>query len=171
MAKIEKLENIIKHQKGQIRDLRKRVFGKKSEKKNSNKKGGNDPKNKGAGSTNNRGQQPGTKGHGHTTRPNFPCIEESANFSENPKCSKCGIEYTFDGQKESESIEVEVKAYTRVIKRSCMKKGCNCIGIPNTITAPISPKFFPRSPYEISIWENVLLSKFHYCQPANRLLG
>ena len=171
LAKIEKLENIIKHQKGQIRDLKKRVFGKKSEKKNSNKKDGNGPKNKGAGNTNNRGQQPGTKGHGHTKRPDLPCIEESANFPEPPKCSKCGIEYTLDGQEESESIEVEVKAYTRVIKRSCMKKGCNCTGIPNTITAPITPKLFTRSPYGISIWENVLLSKFRYCQPTNRLLG
>ncbi len=51
LSKIEKLENIIKHQKGQMGDLKKRVFGKKSEKKNSNKKDGNDQKNKGAGGT------------------------------------------------------------------------------------------------------------------------
>jgi len=52
-----------------------------------------------------------------------------------------------------------------------MKKGCTCKGVPNTITAPMPPKVLPKSPYGISIWEAVLLTKFHYCQPTNRLLN
>jgi len=52
-----------------------------------------------------------------------------------------------------------------------MKKGCSCQGVPDTITAPMPPKVIPKSPYGISIWEAVLLSKFHYCQPTNRLVN
>ena len=33
------------------------------------------------------------------------------------------------------------------------------------------PKVITKSPYGISIWEDVLLSKFLYCQPTNRLLS
>jgi transposase len=170
LSKIEKLNRKIAHQKGEIRDLKNRIFGKKSEKKNAGKKDG-DPKKKGSGEKRNRGQQTGTEGHGRTKRPNLPRIEEPVNFPEGPTCSKCGTAYIFDEYKESEIIEVEVKAHTRVIQRSCMKKDCTCKGVPGTVTAPMPPKVLPKSPYGISIWENVLLSKFRYCQPTNRLLG
>lgn len=170
LSKIEKLNKKVEYQKGKIRDLTKRVFGKKSEKKSSGKKDG-EANNSGSGKTRNRGQQEGTEGHGRTERPDLPRVEEPVDFPETPKCSKCGTEYTFDGQKESEIIEVKVKAYTRIVQRSCMKKGCTCNGVLCTVTAPMPPKVLPKSPYGISIWENVLLNKFHYSQPTNRLLG
>lgn len=170
LSRIDKLNLTIEHQKGKIRDLTNRVFGKKSEKTGSGKKDG-ESKNKESGEKRNRGQQPGTEGHSRTKRPDLSRVEEPVDFFEIPKCSECGTAYLFDGQKESEIIEVEVKAHTRVIKRSCMKKGCTCKGVPSTVTAPMPPKVLPKSPYGISIWENVLLSKFHYSQPTNRLLG
>ena len=138
LSKIDKLNEEIKQQKGKVRDLTNRVFGKKSEKKSSS---------------------------------NLPRVEESVDFPEEPKCPECGAAYIFDEYKESEIIEVEVKAHTRVIQRNCMKKGCMCKGVIGTVTPPMPPKILPKSPYGISIWENVLLSKFRYCQPTNRLLG
>ena len=33
------------------------------------------------------------------------------------------------------------------------------------------PTIIPKSPYGISIWEAVLLNKFRYCQPTNRLVN
>ncbi len=170
LSRIEKLNKKIAHQKGRIRDLTSRVFGKKNEKKSSGKKDG-ELKNKESGEKRKRGQQPGIEGHGRTKRPDLPRVKEPVDFSEVPKCSECGTAYFHDGQKESEIIEVEVKAHTRVIQRSCMKKSCTCKGVPSTVTAPMPPKVLPKSPYGISIWENVLLSKFRYCQPTNRLLG
>ncbi len=170
LARIEKLNKTIEYQKGKIRDLTNRVFGKKSEKKHSGKKDGK-PKNKGAGKKKPRGQQRGTAGHGRTPRPDLPRTEETVEFPNVPECSKCGTAYIFDEHQESEIIEVEVKAHTRIIRRSRMKKGCKCKGVPGTVTAPMPPKVLPKSPYGISIWESVLLSKFHYCQPTNRLLG
>ncbi len=170
LSRIDKLNITIKYQEGKIRDLTNRIFGKKSEKKSSGEKDG-EVKNKVSGEKRKRGQQPGTEGHGRTKRPDLPRVEEAVDFSKIPKCPECGTAYLPDGQKESEIIEVEVKAHTRVIQRSCMKKGCTCKGIPGTVTAPMPPKVLPKSPYGISIWENVLLSKFRYCQPTNRLLG
>jgi len=127
------LKQIIKELEGKIRDLRKRVFGKKSEKKNSNQ---DEKKSQNSTSKRPRGQQPGSKGHGLTQRPDLPVEEENVNFLKTPICPKCGKLYIPDGIKENEDYEVHVKAHIRRIKRQCMKKGCSCKGEPNNITAP-----------------------------------
>ena len=164
----KKLKQTVKEQEGKIRDLKNRLFGKKSEKKSFNKD--EDPSNPSM-SKRPRGQQPGSKGHGRTAHPDLPQKEEPVNFKETPACSNCGKLYLPDESKEAEIIEVEVKAYKRKIIRFCMKKDCSCKGVPNTITAPMPPKVIPKGPYGISIWEAVLLNKFHYCQPTNRLVN
>ena len=163
-----KLKQTIKELEGKIRDLKNRLFGKKSEQKSSS----NDKDNsKSPTSKRSRGQQRGSEGHGRTTRPDLPEKKESVNFSEDPICPNCGKPYLPDESKESEIFEVEVKAYKRKIIRACMKKGCSCKGVPNTITAPMPPTVIPKSPYGISIWEAVLLTKYNYSQPTNRLLN
>jgi len=164
----KKLKQTIKEQEGKIRDLKSRLFGKKSEKKSSSK---DETKSDSSTSDRPRGQQPGSKGHGRTKRPDLPEKEELVNFPKTPTCSNCGKLYIPDESKEAEILEVEVKAYTRKIIRCCMKKDCSCKGVPDTITAPMPPKVIPKSPYGISIWEAVLLNKFHYCQPTNRLVN
>ena len=158
-----------KEQEGQIKDLRYRVFGKKSEKKNSSNDAG--PKSKNPVPKRPRGQQEGSKGHGRTKHPDLPEKKEEVKLPEVPVCPCCNKPYIPDESKETEIIEVEVKAYTRKIKLQCMKKGCECKGVPNTITAPMPPKVLPKSQYGLSIWEAVLLTKFHYSQPTNRLLN
>ena len=162
------LKEEIEKQKGRIRDLQNRVFANKSKKENSGK---NESKPQTPPIKRPRGQQLGSKGHGRTSFPNLAEKDEPINFPEVPVCSKCGELYTYDESKEAEIIEVEVKAYKRRIIRCCMKKGCSCKGVANTITAPMPPKVIPKSQYGISIWEAVLLSKFHYSQPTNRLLN
>ncbi len=166
----QKLKQKIMEQEGQIRDLRNRVFGKKSEKKSSNK---DDNKSKPDKPKRPRGQQAGSEGHGLTERPDLPEREEKATFLENPICPDCGKPYISDKNKNTGTkiIEVEVKAYVRKITRQDMKKSCSCKGVANAITAPLPPKVIAKSPYGISIWEAVLLTKFHYCQPTNRLLN
>jgi len=115
LSREEALKKIIKEQEGKIRDLKNRVFGKKSEKKNSGKKEcGTKP----TEDKRPRGQQPGSKGHGRTTRPYLPRIDESSDLSDVPKCTKCGTAYIPDESRKSEIIEVEVKAHKRIINRS-----------------------------------------------------
>ncbi|MBT5547448.1 MAG: IS66 family transposase [Desulfobacula sp.] len=164
----EILKQKVKEQEGKIRDLKGRLFGKKSEKKSSSK---DDNKSNSSTSNRPRGQQPGSKGHGRTVRPDLPQKEEPVNFPKTPTCPNCGETYIPDEGKGAEIVEVEVKAYTRKIIRSCMKKGCSCKGVPNTVTVPMPPKIIPKSPYGISVWEAVLLNKFRYCQPTNRLVN
>ena len=164
------LQQTIKELKGQIRDLRHRIFGKKSEKPSANAEKG---KSKDPNPKRPRGQQPGSEGHGLTERPNLPLKEEKVVFAETPICPVCGKPYISheDGEKESVRYSVNVKAHVRIYKRQSMKKGCCCKGAPDKFTAPIPANVIPKSPYDISIWEAVLLTKFHYCQPTNRLLN
>ena len=168
ISREKKLKQTIKELEGKNRDLRNRLFGKKSEKKNSSndKDKSISPRPKRP-----RGQRCGSKGHGRTERPDLPEKEESANFVEDPICPDCGEPYIPDECTEAEIFEVEVKAHKRKIIRACMKKGCSCKGVPNTITAPMPPTVIPKSPYGISIWEAVLLTKYNYSQPTNRLLN
>lgn len=168
------LKDRVKILEGQNRDLKDRLFSKKNEKTGGKKKGDRKKKDNNPTSTSperKRGQQPGSKGHGFTGRPDLAETHESVEFSEYPICPKCGIPYIPDGTTESVKIEVEVKAHKRVISRPCVKKGCTCSGIPTKITAPMPSTVIPKSPYGNSIWEAVLLNKFNYCQPTNRLLG
>lgn len=162
------LQQIIKKQEGQIRDLRHRIFGKKGEKSTTSKDKPENLKPKRF-----RGQQPGSEGHGLTKHPDLPVEEEKVIFSETPVCSECGKPYTCngDGAKESIRYEVNVKAHVRKFNRQSMNKGCCCKGVPDKLIAPIPPNVIPKSPYGISIWEAILLTKFLYSQPTNRLLN
>jgi len=162
------LQQTIKVLEGQIRDLRHRVFGKKGEKSTAIK---DKPENRNPKRS--RGQQPGSKGHGLTPHPDLPEEKENVIFPETPICPECGKPYTCDedGVKESIRYEVNVKAHVRKFNRQSMIKGCCCKGVPDTVTAPIPPNVIPKSPYGISIWEAILLTKFHHSQPTNRLLN
>ncbi len=72
----------------------------------------------------------------------------------------------------NEFIEVEVQAYTRQVRRPAYRRnpGCYCEQTLGVITAPPLPRLIPRSPYQVSFWVEILLSKFHYAQPTHRYL-
>lgn len=136
LVREERLQQTIKKLKGQIRDLRHRVFGEKGEKSTSSK---DKPKN--SKPKRPRGQQPGSMGHGRTERLDLPVKEENATFIETPLCPECGKPYTCHeaGDKETIRYEVNVKAHVRKTKRQSMKKGCCCKSVPDKVTAPIPP--------------------------------
>jgi transposase len=164
-----KAENLLKD--ALIKDLQNRLFGKKSEK-------GNTPKseaNTGQPSVKPRGQQKGTPGHGRTQRPNLTVENDILDLPEgDKKCPNCGLPHQrCEGLDETSNvIEVEVKAYTRRYHRPAYTPhpSCCCPGTSAIITAPPPPRLIPRSPYGVSFWVNVILTKFHFCQPTHRLL-
>ena len=81
------LKDELQQAKAEIINLKQRPFGKKSE-KNARKDGG---PNKRSSSTCNKGQQPGSKKHGRTPRPDLPVIEEIKDVvSEEKHCLICG---------------------------------------------------------------------------------
>lgn len=151
----------------QIRDLKQRLYGKRSEKTVTQSEA---QTNEGKSSCP-RGQAPNSKGHGRTARPHLPVIEEWHALPPDqhicPQCAKpyVGISKTED----SEIIEINVGAHVRRIKRRCYKKGCDCPHVPTLMTAPPAPRLIPKSSLGVSVWVEVLLQKYQYAIPTNRL--
>jgi len=160
------LRSELEQAEGKIRDLQKRLFGRKSERSSRAEKGGaSDTK-----PSRPRGQRPGAPGHGRTLESHLPAQVETIEL-DCPHCPSCGLGYAdFPGTEDSELIEIDVKPYRRVIRRRRYRKTCQCSGTPGIVAAPPPPRLIPRGKYGVSIWVHLLLSKFSYGQPTHRLL-
>jgi transposase len=161
------LRSELEQAEGKIRDLQKRLFGRKSERRSSTEKdaASKDPK-----SARPRGQRPGSTGHGRTLESHLPAQVETIEL-DCPHCPNCGLGYAdFPGTEDSELIEIDVKPYRRVIRRRRYRRTCQCPGTPGILTAPPPARLIPRGKYGVSIWVHLLLSKFSYGQPTHRLL-
>jgi transposase len=154
--------------KGEIRDLRQRLYGRKSEKAAQR----DDRTFVGGGSSRPRGQQKGANGHGRTARPQLPVDEEVQDLpSGAPCCAICHQPYLpFFRTEDSDVVEVQVRAHIRRIKRKMYRRGCHCEVAAGLITAPLPPRLLPRNPLGISVWAEVLLDKYLYARPTHRLL-
>jgi len=169
--KFDRAEAESQRQDAKIKDLQNRLFGKKSEKSGSAKpeKGDTPP------SKRQRGQQPGRAGHGRTPRPDLPVIPEIHDLPKHKQqCPTCCLPFLPKPglDEHNDVIEVDVKAHTRRIYRPAYVRhpGCGCPGTPAVITAPPPARLIPRSPYHVSFWVEVLLSKYRYAQPTHRYL-
>ena len=67
-------------------------------------------------------------------------------------------------------LESEVQAYRRVIRRRRYRPSCACGCVPGIVTAPPPPRLIERGKFGMSVWVSVLLDKFLYGRPSNRLL-
>ena len=162
------LKKELEQAQGEIRDLRQRLYGRGSERGVSR----NNKEFIGPKSSRKRGQQKGAKGHGKTQRPELPTKEIELDFPDGDACcSTCNKPFVPISKTEnSDFIEIEVKAYTRRIKRKCYRPGCQCENLPGIITAPMPPRLFPRNTLHTSVWADVLLDKYLYARPTYRLL-
>lgn len=156
----------------QCRDLKaakkklwQRLFGRKSE----SSKGGGEHSTSGG----KRGKQRGQEGSGRKEEKQLETTTETSELDKDQcKCPKCGLGYkTLEETADSEVIEVEVKAHRRIIKRRRYKKTCQCAGVPAIITAPVVAKVIPKGKFGITFWVYVLLRKYCFQQPLNRVLG
>ena len=155
----------------QIKDLKNRLFGKKTEKGSS----GSSEAKKNPPTGQPKGQQKGTQGHGRTPRPKLPVDDVIVDLPEEQKrCPTCGLPYHRRAalDETSDVIEVLVKAYIRRYHRPAYEPdtGCLCPDTPAIIIAPPPVRLLPRSQYGVSFWVDVMLSKFHYAQPIHRRL-
>lgn len=149
----------------QIRDLRQRVFGEKTEQSRSI-----------PGLTHSstdvvrpRGQQRGRPGHGRTRLPRLPAVVQE--MTSQTCCPDCGLGLSeVAGTQDAEVLEIEVKAYRRIVRRHRYRPRCRCARLPGIVTAPPPAQLIPRGKLGVSIWVEVLLSKFVYGQPSARLL-
>jgi transposase len=150
-----------------VRDLNQRLYGTKSE-KSSGADGTSSPK---PATPRNRGQQPGSQGHGRSDRSALPVVAEVHDLSEAAKhCPACGEAFApFPGTEESSIIEVQVQAHIRRIQRPRYQQTCQCPQVPGIVTAPPAPRVIPKSPLGVSVWTRVLLDKYLYGRPTHRL--
>lgn len=146
------------------------LFGRKSEKKGSKSYGSE--QNRGKGTKAKRGRRKGHEGQKRRDHSHLPSREESYDLTDEQKnCSICGKEkIPLPGVDSSEIIEVEVKAHRRVIKRKKYRPGCACENLPGVIAAPGPSRAIKGATYGHSVWCMVLLGKFLYQLPNNRLL-
>lgn len=152
-----------------IRDLKQRLYGKKSEKGTAKRDKLTTDEH--LASSRPRGQQKGSQGHGRTPRPDLPVVDEERDIApEDKQCCICGKAYDPLPQTEdSEIIEVQVKAHVRLIKRKMYAQACGCDGVSGLVTAPPAPRLIPKSAVGISIWTEVLLNKFLFSRATNNL--
>ncbi len=112
----EELKQELASAHAKIRDLKQRLYGKKSEKGTAKRdKPTTDER---LASSRPRGQQKGSKGHGRTPRPDLPVVDEERDVApEDKQCCICGKAYDPLPQTEdSEIIEVQVKGNGRLTK-------------------------------------------------------
>ena len=154
---------------GKIRDLKQRLYGKKSEKGATKRDHPATDGNKVCSRP--RGQQKGSKGHGRTSRPDLAVIEEERDVAvEDQKCCICGKAYKPLSQTEdSRIIEVQVKAHVRLIHRKMYAQACVCDGVPGIITAPPAARLIAKTSVGISVWTEVLLNKFLFSRATYNL--
>jgi transposase len=157
----------VEAQQATIRDLKQRLYGTKSERAASAHGVGESK----ADSLRQRGQQPGSPGHGRSSRSALPEVGEVQELSAAEQhCPVCGAAFLpFPGTDESTLIEVQVQAYVRRIHRRRYCKACQCPQVAGILTAPPAPRLLPKSPLGVSVWVMVLLDKYLYGRPTHRL--
>ena len=104
----------------QVRDLQKRLYSPKSEQANPSESRSR------AATCRKRGQQRGTVGHGRTIECQLSERHEDI-VLEKPQCPECGLALNeFAGTEDTQVLEIEVKAYRRVIHRRRYAPTCEC---------------------------------------------
>jgi len=160
----QKLSEEVEQLKAKLRKRERQLFGKKSEKRSKGtRKGSNNP----------RGQQKGKKGHGRQKDfSHLSSKDEVIDVGEGEKiCCNCQCPYEeMNTTKDSQIIEIEVKAHVRKIHRKCYRRTCQCKNSPIIKTAPPAPRLIPRSQYGVSVWIHFLVEKYWLGMPLNRTL-
>jgi transposase len=118
------------------------------------------------------GQQPGAKGPKRQPRPNLPVEEIHHRLSEEERtCFICDLIHPEIGvREESEEIVWEVRLKRVRHIRHCYKRGCHCVPGPEILTAPKPAKLIPKGLFAVSFWLEVLLKKFEFKQPLQRIV-
>jgi transposase len=168
------LEQKAEQLEGEKRQLQADLFGRRSETKALTDRSHDlqDPQDDSQGPERKRGQQPENPGPKRRDYSHLLVREESLELPpEQCACPHCGRPLRRRSDTEdTEQIEIEVRAYRRVIHRRRYQRTCTCDG-PNTRTAPSPPKLIPRGRYGISVWVEILLDKYLSYRPTERLLA
>jgi transposase len=156
---------------GELRELKRRFYGRKSETSSSNQSPPNN--NNGNTTIRSRGQQRGGKGHGRRNHDHLTTKHEDCTLPKDQQCCSCcgnpfeEIPSTADG----DILEIEVRAHRRRYQRRRYRRTCTCPNQPAVITAPPPDKLIPKSNIGISLWVLILQRKFQFFLPLHRVLA
>ena len=170
----EQLEAEVEQLHGQNRKLQDQLFGRKSESARSQDRknhleGEEDQASSTPGKRGQRKDQPGPKRRDYS---HLPVVEDLRVLPEEQRvCPQCGAALSPSDTEDSQQIEIEVKAYRRVIRRRRYQRTCACANCPRTITAAPAPKRIPKGLLGVSVWVEILLDKFFSHRPTERLLS
>ena len=161
------LRAVLQTAQAKIRDLRRRVFGGKTERARTiDTRLRHDEV-----SSRPRGQQPGAAGHARKPLRELPAQVETIEIDE-ARCPECGAPLiAFPGTEDCEIVEIAVRAYRRLIRRRRYRASCRCGCVPGIVAAAPPPRLIERGKFGVSIWVNVLLDKFLYGRPSYRLVA
>ena len=169
LQRLSERDQQIARLKADVRQLRQQLFGRKTEKGSVGQLPAVPEK---PASCRRRGQQRGSTGHGRRDHSHLPAKEVLIDLPvDKCCCPQCHLPYAeFPGTEDSQTIEIEVHAHRRVIRRKRYRRSCSCPGVPGIITAPAPPRLFAKGTIGISVWVTVLLDKFLFYRPTCRLL-
>jgi transposase len=169
------LKDKVHHLQGEIREWKRRLFGRKTETSSSTKPPANpnatDPANN--SKPRKRGQQRGSKGHGRRNHDHLDTRHEDCVLpSDEQICPCCGEPFEeISGTADGDILEIDVRAYRRRYQRRRYRRTCTCPQQPAVITAPPPDKLIPKSIIGISVWAMILQHKFEFFQPLHRVIA
>ncbi len=119
----------------------------------------------------NRGQQPGSKGHGRTDRGNVPIGDElQIEIPGGCSCPDCGKTYrVLSVTRDSKLFDIAIEVFRTVYKQLKYVAQCNCRG-KKIVVAPAPPRLYPRTDIGNSLWVHLIVQKFLQGVPTNRTL-
>ena len=174
VAREKRLKSKLQAARAKLKELRQRLRERWARRRGSEKRtkraGGTEAAT--AASGRRRGQQPGAPGHGRRQHAHLPAQVEAHDVeAEQRRCAACGAEYHAHGSEDCEQLEIEVRAYRRVIKRRRYRRSCQCEGAPRLLVAPAPPRLLAKGILGISVWVTVLIDKYLLYRPTHRLLA
>ena len=169
----ERLEADNEQLRAEVRELCSQLFGRRSEKTSTKDRSkqldGEDSET--PSPPRRRGQQPDRPGPKRRDHSHLPVRDERHELpAKEQVCPKCQAPLVANGTQDAETLEIEVQAYRRRIKRQRYQRTCTCKHCPQTIVAPAPAQLLPKGSLGLSIWVEVLLAKFLTQQPLQRLL-
>jgi transposase len=176
VQRAELLEANFEQMRGENRKLQDQLFGRKSESASSkdrkNHLEGEADEDPASAAPRKRGQRTDRPGPKRRDYRHLPVVEDLRVLPQEQRvCPQCGAALLPSGSEDSEQIEIEVKAYRRVIRRRRYQRTCACANCPRTLTAAPAPKLIPKGLLAVSVWIEILLDKFFSHRPTERLLS
>src|SRR3954471_12911185 len=170
----ELLEAELEQLRGENRTLRGQLFGSKSERASSQDRSNRleGEEDQAPSTPPKRGQRKDRPGPTRRDYSHLPVVEELRELPEQQRvCPRCGTTLTPSDTEDSEQIEIEVRAYSRRIRRRRYQRTCPCSNCPRTVTAGPAPKLIPKGVLGVPVWVEILLDKFASYRPTERLLA